>query len=475
MALLSETPAMRTFWWVIMIVCIMCGTVTTTLVILEYVDGPTATSTTIRLVDSLELPAITICPKIPDAFNSTALLGDIRISLPEVDNAIAIDLVKFWIGGNGLENMDDLSFFNRTYMSYLSHLYHKWSYGHSTEDFFKTIQEKYGYSCDELFYECQLAGRVMSCCNDLFKRQAVMRRGICYQTRKMVNQTEADDIGRLIISIKAPPSVTSPQYNYIQPQIVVYITDNFEHVVDFPRFYLYPHEWNRMRFTARYIELIESEDVCTPKTFGKDAQCVIRKWLLSNIIYPFNCTLSYLEHIDNLPPTTGVCAPEVIVENYYNNIQLVWNSVAVKEECIPGCHRWDYKTALQQTQTLSPFSDYTFNLEVSFNELQYEYLREVYTTSVPGFMSQIGGQFGFFLGLSIITLLQMILYGIHFVLTTVAEKSKRLCSFLRTSVQPANNESKGKTGTLRNSHGAIAVISRNSLEECNSAVHQSAL
>lgn len=83
-------------------------------------------------------------------------------------------------------------------------------------------------------------------------------------------------------------------------------------------------------------------------------------------------------------------------------------------QCIPGCHRWDYQTALQQSQTLVPFADYTFNLEASFNDLQaceayaaakltlipprtqllfqYEYVKEVYTTSVPGFMSQIGGK-----------------------------------------------------------------------------------
>ncbi|ETN79815.1 hypothetical protein NECAME_09614 [Necator americanus] len=124
--------------------------------------------------------------------------------------------------------------------------------------------------------------------------------------------------------------------------------------------------------------------------FGKDAECVIRKWLLSNIVYPFNCTLSYLSDISHLPPTTGTCRPDIIADNYYNNIQLVWNSASVSEECIPGCHRWDYQTALQQSQTLVPFSDYTFNLEASFNDLQYEYVREVYTTSVPGFMSQIG-------------------------------------------------------------------------------------
>ncbi|VDK68766.1 unnamed protein product [Cylicostephanus goldi] len=161
--------------------------------------------------------------------------------------------------------MDDLSSFNRTYMSYLNGLYEKWSEGFTVAEFFSIKQEKYGYKCEELFHKCELAGKVMSCCNDIFRRQVVMRRGVCYQTRRNVNQTEADDIGRLVLNIKAPPSVTSPQYNYTQPQIIVYVTDNFKNVLDFPRFYLYPHEWNRMRFTARYIELLENERVCTRK------------------------------------------------------------------------------------------------------------------------------------------------------------------------------------------------------------------
>ncbi|KAK5968404.1 hypothetical protein GCK32_018902 [Trichostrongylus colubriformis] len=93
-ALLSETTALKVFWWIVMVVCIICGSVTTTLVILEYVEGPTATSTTIRLVESLELPAITICPKVPDALNATGIFGDIRVTFPEIDNATALDLVR---------------------------------------------------------------------------------------------------------------------------------------------------------------------------------------------------------------------------------------------------------------------------------------------------------------------------------------------------------------------------------------------
>ncbi|CAK5119821.1 unnamed protein product [Meloidogyne enterolobii] len=91
-------------------------------------------------------------------------------------------------------------------------------------------------------------------------------------------------------------------------------------------------------------------------------------------------------------------------------------------QCVPGCSRWEYGVSLQQSPALQPFVQHEFNLEISFYDLQYEHVKEanlfssnnflfsdiqVYTISVPGFMSQIGGQFGFFLGLSIITMIQV--------------------------------------------------------------------
>ena len=50
--------------------------------------------------------------------------------------------------------------------------------------------------------------------------------------------------------------------------MIVYVTDNFEYVTDFPRYYLYPFQWNRMHFTARYISLLPSKD-CTTKVYKK--------------------------------------------------------------------------------------------------------------------------------------------------------------------------------------------------------------
>uniref|UniRef100_A0A8R1I1Z9 Uncharacterized protein n=3 Tax=Caenorhabditis japonica TaxID=281687 RepID=A0A8R1I1Z9_CAEJA len=210
-ALMSKTLKMRIFWWIVILICIGCGSFFTVLIVIEYTEGPTATSTTIRLVNSLEFPAITICPKTPDSFNIAGIRGDIKESLPHISD------------------------------------------------------------------------------------------------------TETDDL---------------------------------------LEFYLYPNEWNRMRFTARLIELIQNKGICTDHIFGRDAECMVRKWYLSNIIIPYNCTLPYLKSIPKLPPTNGVCKPDVIADNYLDKIQYVWNSAEVNEE--------------------------------------YEYVKEVYTTSIPGFMSQIG-------------------------------------------------------------------------------------
>ncbi|CAD5222235.1 unnamed protein product [Bursaphelenchus xylophilus] len=413
-ALLSKSRKLRAFWWLVLFVCTSCGTATTVLVVIEYLQGPTATSTTIRLVSSLQLPAITVCPKVPDALDFDGLFDDMRTLMPEISNQTALDVVRFWLAGSGLENIDAINDYNRTYLDELSTVFNRWSEGYDPKSFFELMQTKHGYTCDELFYYCELGGKAKNCCTDMFRKRAVMRRGLCFQTLPNVNQTEADDIGRLVLLMKSPKSIISPQYNYTQPQIIIYVNDNFDYVLDFPRFYLYPNEWNRMHFTARLVELLEHPSDCTSEIEGKDTACFVRNWLTSNVVDQYNCTLPYLTDIPNVPPR-NVCDPVVVVREYFHTIQLVHSGSVHSQECVPGCKRWEYGVSLQQSQALDNFTGFKFNLEASFYDLQYEHVKEVYTTSVPGFMSQIGGQFGFFLGLSIITMIQIGIYLISYV------------------------------------------------------------
>lgn len=141
-ALLSKSTTLRVFWWIVLVLCTSCGTATTILVIIEYIKGPTATSTTIRLVSSIELPAITVCPKVSDAFNFEAMLTDMRVNLPDISTEMALDLVKFWLGGSGLENMDDLPEIvnNVTHLEHVENLYDVWSSGYDAQAFFNLMQ-----------------------------------------------------------------------------------------------------------------------------------------------------------------------------------------------------------------------------------------------------------------------------------------------------------------------------------------------
>lgn len=69
-ALMSKTLRMRIFWWIVIIICISLGAFTTVLIIIEYIQGPTATSTTIRLVGLLKIKKLI---KIYTIFRSTPL------------------------------------------------------------------------------------------------------------------------------------------------------------------------------------------------------------------------------------------------------------------------------------------------------------------------------------------------------------------------------------------------------------------
>ncbi|KAL3110325.1 hypothetical protein niasHT_019645 [Heterodera trifolii] len=358
-ALYSKCWKMKAFWSFVLVLCTLCGAFTTYQVIEEYSQGKTATSNTIRLVPNLSLPAITVCPKVPDALKGDLLYQDMRAIIPHLTKSMADNLIKYWIGGSGLENMAN----------------------GGTERIF-VIGATFRMNCPPLM------PRIWKNLNDLYQRWR-------------------------------QNSETKTFFQKIQPQTVIYINDNFEEVLDFPRFYLYQNEWNRMHITARRIELLEHPNDCTNKVFGKDSNCIVRNWLSSTVIDHFNCTLPYLDTVRGISPELPTCEPLKIAKNYTDIIQLVHSGSVHGPKCIPGCNRWEYSVSLQQSPSLQDFANYTFNLEVSFYDLQYEHLKEVVTITVPGFMSQIGGQFGFFLGLSIITVIQMASFAVWSTFRTV--------------------------------------------------------
>ncbi|CAK5103033.1 unnamed protein product [Meloidogyne enterolobii] len=85
--------------------------------------------------------------------------------------------------------------------------------------------------------------------------------------------------------------------------------------------------------------------------------------------------------------------------------------------------------------------------QIYSQKIIFNFKYQVYTISVPGFMSQIGGQFGFFLGLSIITMIQIAIYALSALFTLCVKIPRKL-------LQQVNSFLKGEcfaqNGTFNN-------------------------
>jgi hypothetical protein len=88
-----------------------------------------------------------VCPKTPDSLNFTLLFDDIKHMIPNITTSLAKDLIKYWLAGSGLENMNAVSTYNLTYLTYLESLYKKWSHGNTHQGFFDAMQVK-STQCD---------------------------------------------------------------------------------------------------------------------------------------------------------------------------------------------------------------------------------------------------------------------------------------------------------------------------------------
>uniref|UniRef100_A0A0N4ZJG8 Acid-sensing ion channel 1-like n=1 Tax=Parastrongyloides trichosuri TaxID=131310 RepID=A0A0N4ZJG8_PARTI len=407
-ALLSKSLRRRVIFWIVLFCGVSLCVIMTTLVIVEYLNGQTATSTTIKIASSMQLPAVTICPKTGDAFNFSGLYDELTNVYPNISIPESKNIILYFLAGQGFENMDEITKFNRSYLDYLDIQYKNWSRNYTTEEFFLYITNKYGMKCEEFFYECSFYGKNVDCCKDIFRPRVVMKRGLCFQSRPGLNQTEVDDLGKLTIHIKKPPTATNLDGDK-QKQIVAFVTDNFDYVTTSQKFYLSEDTFNRLYITARKIELIKHENDCSDKIQGVNSLCIVKQWLLTNVIALQNCTLGYLKDIPGMEKYS-ICNVSTIVNFYSDIIQYMRPISLDSEKCIPGCHRWEYTLTLQQGNTLKKFDNYSFSLDVTYFSLQYQKITEVYTTSIPAFMSQIGGQFGFCLGFSIITIIQIFFY-----------------------------------------------------------------
>uniref|UniRef100_A0A1I8BD65 CX domain-containing protein n=1 Tax=Meloidogyne hapla TaxID=6305 RepID=A0A1I8BD65_MELHA len=353
----------------------------------------------------MPMPVLVICPKNPDSLKYNLILRDISRRLPHMDRVTIGRLISFAIAGAGFSNVGQ--FMRRRIIQNISDqqtqrlysLFRRWRGYRNLSEFYDTLFDKYGYTCQDLFQKCLYGYEEIPCC-DIFRPHYVMLRGRCMRLRHIMHQSDPADIGRIDVYLNQLPSRLTEKSG-MQPQIVAYLTDEHQAVGTFPRYYVHFHSAVLLRARNRQISMLPDNDQCYRRS-----SCWLRRWLYEKVIEPYNCTVFYLgrNRYNYLP----ICEPITIVRNYLDVTNLRLDNDTQKR-CKPACNRSEHLFQEFRPKGSVMKRNYmpAFRVEVSFTNLEIEVYQEVLTTTLPGFVSQLGGQSGLFVGLSVCSIIQI--------------------------------------------------------------------
>ncbi|KAH7700851.1 Protein DEL-8 [Aphelenchoides avenae] len=114
-------------------------------------------------------------------------------------------------------------------------------------------------------------------------------------------------------------------------------------------------------------------------------------------------------------PNLTVCQPEVVVSHYFDvtatSLSERLRTTKISDaQCLPACRRTEFRVTADRNRRLpaSWRAEAPFRFAMTFNDLQSVEYDEVVTTSLPGFISQIGGQYGLWLGITSTVIIQLL-------------------------------------------------------------------
>ncbi|CAI4224343.1 unnamed protein product [Auanema sp. JU1783] len=396
--MMTDDLYVKAFYFLIMFVCAGVSIGTTSYIMNKYNEHQSTTHITIVPTKRLEFPTLTFCPKVPDCIDYEHVYKDVEMHIGFLDSNVTDDLLRFMIGGSGFDNMD-VDIFSSEYIRELDNLYGRWRGNRTIVELFRFVFGENGLKCDEFFVSCYAGSQLLDCC-EIFEPQYVMLRGRCFRLKPPYYQNDNDETDKLSIYFRNPRSLL---VNQTLSRVVLYMGDENPEVSLYPRLYLNENDWNRLRLVQKKISMLPGSNDCStdPDNQGKGT-CFVRSWLKNEVIGTVNCSFPYfydtLPYVKNIP----VCEPKVVVEHY-----LKLMSTAVENRCQPACERVDNSWTIMNSIDYSPSTNYSFRIEASFNNLEVEHYDEVRTTSVVGFISELGGQSGLFVGCSVITFVQV--------------------------------------------------------------------
>uniref|UniRef100_A0A0N5A3B5 Acid-sensing ion channel 1 n=1 Tax=Parastrongyloides trichosuri TaxID=131310 RepID=A0A0N5A3B5_PARTI len=398
----------RYIWLFTLLVGFSVAIFLTALMVQEFFSKNTTTLVKIQRDNTILYPAVTLCPKSSDTFNVSAVREDIWSFKPALPKKTIDKLIIYTLAGGGIDNYGPLiENFSESDIIELSGLLQYWANKKgSLANVYKFILEDVNYTCKDFLLDCSYGGNTIDCC-DAFKPTYVLLRGRCF-TLNNYYQKDPDEIGKIGLVIGSLPSAfISNQTN--QEQLVVYISDSRYDIALFPRFYLNVLDWNRFRFKEQQYVLMSGDSQCNNSLdYNGRSSCFINYWLQQHVYSKYKCTFWYMKYHS---PNIEICDPSIIIKNYNSIMPVDIQNVP----CLQSCTRSETSIELLSrpfNPKLAGISQDTFPLfriEMSYTNLQTELYKEIVTTTLPGFISQIGGHSGLFLGFTIITALQFII------------------------------------------------------------------
>ncbi|VDO49446.1 unnamed protein product [Haemonchus placei] len=362
-------------------------------------------------VKEMNFPALVFCPKNADGLQYDSLYEDFVANVGYADNNTADEVIQYIIAGSGFDNVDVTRWSDEDKME-LNNLYNTWRANRTVLEMFDFIFNQNGYRCDEFFDSCWAGSQILNCC-EIFKPVYVMLRGRCFRLVDDYKQKDVDENAKISIQLNnVQTGSLTGRKNRIQ--VVLYIGDAYQEVGIYPRVYLNYHDWNRLRFVQRRLSMLPNNPQCSlaPLNQGKST-CFVYNWLMRVVVNPLNCTVPYfkgmLPYVDDVPS----CEPLLLVNNYANITSTILENyhvgVSYNFQCLPACERIENHMQMTTSPDYSRQFSYSFRVEASFTDLQYESYSEIRLTSPAGFISELGGQSGLFVGCSVMSFVQLIL------------------------------------------------------------------
>uniref|UniRef100_A0A0N4Z5L7 Acid-sensing ion channel 1 n=1 Tax=Parastrongyloides trichosuri TaxID=131310 RepID=A0A0N4Z5L7_PARTI len=394
-------------WLIFLIASTLVSIYLTGITISDFFENTTVTLDTIRRKQKILFHSITLCPKYSDTFNYTSVKNTFLDIRNDLDNKTVRNFIIYLSAGGGFDNYNNLinNFDDTILKTFENIMYDMIKYFGSLSNLYKFIFKDNNFKCEDFFDSCYAGDEKLNCC-EIFEIKYILIRGKCYKL-KHIYQEEPDELGKLSLTLKAVPSIFLDKKLY-QEQVVVYNNPKTDSVAMFPRFYIYGRDWNSFMFTKQIYKLHYSNTECVRDINYQGLNvCWMNEWIRRKIHEKYNCTFFYLQDGNNL----SICNPTIVIQNYDDIMITTLGKVnckqaCIREEVVTTLLTRPYSYVLAGIKNESEGSK--IHLEMRYGKMQEYVYQDVLITTASGFISELGGHTGLFVGFTIITIFQMV-------------------------------------------------------------------